>query len=79
MSLTLSIRGKIAMKVITRQKAALAGLSRYYSGKPCCNGHQSERYVANGACVECMTIHTAAYRERMSKLIAKGREAAEVS
>lgn len=67
------------MKVITRQKAAVSGLARFYTGKKCCNGHDSERYVANGACVECMAIHTAAYRERMSKLIAKGREAAEVS
>lgn len=67
------------MKVITRQAAALAGQTRFYTGKICRNGHTAERYVVNGACVECMTLHTAAHRSRMNELIAKGREAAEVS
>lgn len=67
------------MKAITRQAAALAGQTRFYTGKTCRNGHIAERYVVNGACVECMSLHTAAHRRRMGVLIAKGREAAEAA
>ena len=31
-------------------------LVRYYTGKPCKYNHNSERYVKNCACVECITI-----------------------
>lgn len=41
------------MKIITRIEAAKAGLKRYYTGKLCRHGHDSERYVYNGHCVEC--------------------------
>ncbi|WWH75545.1 hypothetical protein VRB95_11155 [Erwinia aphidicola] len=67
------------MKVITRQAAALAGKTRFYTGKACRNGHDVERYVANGSCVECMSCHNSAHRARLGILIAKGREAAGVS
>jgi hypothetical protein len=39
--------------------AAKAGLKRYYTGKKCKHGHDSERYVYNGHCVECAISQTA--------------------
>lgn len=33
------------MEIITRIDAAKAGLKRYYTGKQCKHGHDSERYV----------------------------------
>lgn len=41
------------LKIITRMEAATSGLKRYYTGKRCKHGHDSERYVYNGHCVEC--------------------------
>ncbi|AVX02574.1 hypothetical protein MXMO3_00026 [Maritalea myrionectae] len=38
---------------ITREEAALRGLSRFYTGKKCKAGHAAERYVSNRQCVEC--------------------------
>lgn len=40
---------------MTLDEARAQGLTRYYSGKPCKNGHLSERYVnGGGGCVQCM-------------------------
>ncbi|OKN43494.1 hypothetical protein AM421_002853 [Klebsiella pneumoniae] len=36
------------MEIITRVEAAKAGLKRYYTGKQCKHGHDSERWVYNG-------------------------------
>ena len=36
-----------------RSIAKAAGLDRYFTGKPCSNGHTAERYVCDGKCVEC--------------------------
>ena len=40
------------MELISRKEAKSLGLSRYYTGKPCKNGHLSPQYV-NGNCVAC--------------------------
>jgi len=37
----------------TREDAAQAGEKTYFTGKPCVNGHTSQRYTHNCACVEC--------------------------
>lgn len=41
------------MQIITRQEAKEKGLSRYYTGKACVNGHVSTRNTKNGTCHEC--------------------------
>lgn len=40
------------MEIITRNDAIKRGLVRYYTGKPCKNGHLSERSIHCG-CLEC--------------------------
>ena len=40
------------MKIISKEAAKKQGLKRYYTGKPCPNGHIAERFVT-GKCVEC--------------------------
>lgn len=37
----------------SRVIAMRAGLSHYYTGKPCLNGHLSDRHTTSGQCVEC--------------------------
>lgn len=44
-------------KIITRQEAKLAGLVRYFTGKPCsAAGHVDERYTRNGECFGCAKL-----------------------
>lgn len=39
--------------VLSRTEAATCGLSRFYTGELCRQGHRSERYVSNRQCVSC--------------------------
>lgn len=41
------------MIVISRTHAIGQGLSRYFTGKPCKEGHVAERFVANYTCCVC--------------------------
>ena len=41
------------MEIITRAEARERGLTRYFTGKPCKNGHISERTVSRMICILC--------------------------
>lgn len=41
------------MLILTRQDALKSGLRRFYTGRPCKRGHDSERFVTTGNCVRC--------------------------
>jgi hypothetical protein len=41
------------MEIITRKQAFARGLVRFYTGRPCKNGHDAERYTSVGNCVKC--------------------------
>lgn len=60
------------MRVVhTRREAQELGLKRYYSGEPCSNGHDSDRY-AHGQCIECARLFYEAKKESV-KAAAKQR------
>lgn len=40
-------------QIITRAEAKEQGLKRYFTGKPCRNGHDAEKYTSTGGCVKC--------------------------
>lgn len=42
--------------LITRAEARVKGLKRYFTGKPCVNGHTSERQVSSGDCLSCACV-----------------------
>jgi hypothetical protein len=42
-----------AGSLIGRKNAKLAGLSRYFTGRSCQDGHIVERYTSNGNCIMC--------------------------
>lgn len=48
-------------KIIRRVDAKAAGLVRYFTGKPCPEGHIAERYVASFGCSVCAQAHRARY------------------
>lgn len=41
------------MRLISRQEAIELGAARYFTGKPCRNGHVAERQVSNRGCLKC--------------------------
>lgn len=45
------------MKIITRQEARAARLTRYYTGLPCKYGHVAQRFAGSSACVVCVRAY----------------------
>lgn len=41
-------------ELVSRKDAKAAGLTRYFTGKPCPHGHVSQRMTSGTACVECL-------------------------
>ena len=46
------------LPIISRDEAELKGQKRFYTGVRCLRGHDSERFVSNGACVACINRKT---------------------
>lgn len=51
-------------ETITRAEAKARGLKRYFTGKPCKNGHVDERATNSGHCVACDVLWSAKRYER---------------
>lgn len=47
----------------TREEALALGLTRYFTGQPCKNGHIAERYESSGHCAECVRESCWKWRE----------------
>lgn len=61
------------METMTRQQAKEAGLTRYFTGKPCKHGHVAERRMSDG-CVVCADLHARAWQAaNPDKVKAKSR------
>lgn len=60
------------MEIIDRFNAKTQGRTRYYLGFPCIHGHNVERLVSNGRCVECSNV-------ARTKLLKARREADPVA
>lgn len=68
-------RGGGMSKVITRAEAKARGLTRYFTGKPCKNGHIAYRLASNGLCRDCrVQIKRRDYAKNSSKYCAAKRE-----
>lgn len=50
------------MEIITRKDAKTAGLTKYFTGKPCSHGHVSQRNTASGMCCQCASEQAKAKR-----------------
>jgi len=49
---------------MTRQEALAAGLTQYFTGKPCKHGHVANRYVANWTCVVCFSARAIVFQRK---------------
>jgi hypothetical protein len=64
------------MEITTREMAKRSGLVKYFTGRPCKNGHLRERYVVDGKCLACkeQAEQRAEYKEkRNTKAVLKYR------
>jgi len=54
------------MKKTGKERAAAiaAGMKRYFTGKPCKNGHIAERLVLDHGCVQCKLSHATSWKQR---------------
>ena len=50
-------------EVILRKEAREQGLTKYFTGKPCKNGHLEERNTHSGICYGCSRINSTKYRK----------------
>lgn len=53
------------MEIKKRRDAAEAGENKYYTGRPCTNGHDSPRYTSSGICCKCNSEGVKNYNKRM--------------
>jgi superfamily II DNA or RNA helicase len=60
-------------EVISRAEAMARGLNRYFTGKPCVNGHVAERPVGTAGCLECKAASDADLR-RNPVVVERSRE-----
>jgi len=42
------------MEIISRKEAQMRGMNKYFTGKPCVNGHINYRYTASSVCYDCL-------------------------
>ena len=51
------------MDIVSKEEARERGLKRYFTGKPCKNGHVAERFTTGGGCVECVRASVRRWRK----------------
>jgi len=61
-------------QIITRKQASAQQLPRYFTNKPCVNGHIDERNTKSGKCMECQRIHGKQFRENNPEVMKQWRE-----
>lgn len=54
-------------RIVSRKEARELGLTRYFTGKPCKRGHNSERGVNSGDCVTCRKMRKKGLIENINK------------
>lgn len=51
-------------EIISRADAHAQGRKRFYTGKPCKYGHDSQRFVTTGGCVACNAARARAFTDK---------------
>jgi hypothetical protein len=56
-----------ALTIVTRKAAHAAGLTHFYTGRPCGRGHDAPRFVSTGNCVQCGRENAASFRKDLQR------------
>lgn len=67
------------MKRITQREALDLGSARFYTGKKCIHGHDSERYTLSGECVKCNNERARRQQQLRSDKLKAARKAREAA
>lgn len=62
------------MVILTQREAAQRGLNKFYTGKQCKHGHDSERWTISGECVQCNVERVYRRRKEMAQLLRAAQE-----
>ena len=57
------------MAVLTRKEALNQGEKKYYTGRPCKNGHYSLRYSVSGSCEQCVRLADKLNKENAKSML----------
>lgn len=49
--------------IVSRDEAAANGWKFFFTGRPCNQGHNAQRYVSSGTCKDCAALTSAAQRK----------------
>lgn len=60
--------------IITRSQASAQQLPRYFTNKPCVNGHIADRNTKTGRCMQCQREHGAKFRAERPDIMQQWRE-----
>ena len=53
---------------MTKNEALAGGFRKYNTGRPCVNGHYSDRYTLGGMCIACLKMHQARNKIKATQL-----------
>lgn len=67
------------MKRIKQREALELGLTRFYTGKKCIHGHDSQRYTISGECVQCNNDRARRQQQLRSEKLKAARKAREAA
>ncbi|HFV6983653.1 hypothetical protein LOK69_00535 [Escherichia coli] len=67
------------MQRITQREALELGRARFYTGKQCMHGHDSERYTLSGECVQCNNDRARRQQKLRSEKMKAARKAQEAA
>lgn len=63
--------GENEKKLISRQEAKAQGLTQYFTGEPCKNGHVDTRRTDNSACSECQRERNRSSQKKRRQITSK--------
>ena len=73
----LDVAGETIVIMTRRKQAIRLGLDRYFTGKPCANGHVAERYTRNATCTCCSGFYYDRDKASLEKAARTAGERAE--
>lgn len=71
---TLEDASTVPWPIMTRKEAVKEGLSKYWTGSVCVNGHIRQRYSASGICTGCNSLNSTKFAKNMRTKLKAARK-----
>lgn len=63
--------------IMTRTEAINRGYKKFWTGKPCVNGHVKQRYSTSGICTGCNSMNSIKHNQKIRKRLSDINEGLE--